>query len=224
MKCEELLALLSEYVDGTVDPALCEEFERHMAGCNPCQVVVDNIRQTVTLYQHGRPYELPSPFRDRLHQALREKWRGRHRSAAGHCEMPLRQASSEEVRRIFASARTVAVVGLSDKPDRDSHRVAAYLQAQGYRIIPVNPNAVTILGERVYARLSDVAEPVDVVDIFRRPDAVPEIVEEAITKGARAVWMQEGIVHNAAADRARAAGLQVVMNRCMLKEHRRLNS
>jgi anti-sigma factor RsiW len=75
MKCEELLAMLNEYVDGTVDPAVCEEFERHMAGCNPCQVVVDNIRKTITLYKEGRPYELPLPFRDKLHATLREKWR-----------------------------------------------------------------------------------------------------------------------------------------------------
>jgi anti-sigma factor RsiW len=78
MKCEELLALLNEYVDGTVDPAVCEEFERHMAGCNPCQVVVDNIRQTITLYQNGQPCELPVPFRERLHEALRKKWREQH--------------------------------------------------------------------------------------------------------------------------------------------------
>jgi len=75
MKCEDLLALLNEYVDGTVDPALCREFEQHMAGCNPCQVVVDNIRQTITLYKQGQPYELPLPFRDRLHETLREKWK-----------------------------------------------------------------------------------------------------------------------------------------------------
>jgi len=75
MKCEEMLALLNEYVDGTVDPALCAEFERHMAGCNPCQVVVDNIRQTIRLYQDGQPYDLPAPFRDRLHSALRERWK-----------------------------------------------------------------------------------------------------------------------------------------------------
>ena len=78
MKCEDLLTLLNEYVDGTVDPAICDEFEKHMAGCNPCQVVVDNIRKTITLYQRGEPYELPSPFRDRLHAALRERWKARH--------------------------------------------------------------------------------------------------------------------------------------------------
>ena len=80
MKCEELLAMLNEYVDGTVDPAICEEFEKHMAGCNPCQVVVDNIRKTITLYKAGQPYELPVKFRERLHDALREKWKEKHQS------------------------------------------------------------------------------------------------------------------------------------------------
>lgn len=78
MKCEELLAMLNEYVDGTVDPSLCAEFERHMAGCNPCQVVVDNIRKTITLYKEGKPYELPIPFQQRLHSVLRERWRQVH--------------------------------------------------------------------------------------------------------------------------------------------------
>lgn len=78
MKCEELLAMLNEYVDGTVDPSICEEFEKHMAGCNPCQVVVDNIRKTITLYKEGKPYELPLPFRNRLHAVLRERWRQVH--------------------------------------------------------------------------------------------------------------------------------------------------
>jgi anti-sigma factor RsiW len=82
MKCEDLLRLLNEYVDGTVDPAVCAEFEKHMAGCNPCQVVVDNIRQTITLYRHGQPYELPRPFRDHLHQALRARWKTCRRPAA----------------------------------------------------------------------------------------------------------------------------------------------
>jgi uncharacterized protein len=138
------------------------------------------------------------------------------------CEMPERNATAEAVRRILETSRTVAVVGLSDKPDRDSHRVAAYLQQHGYRIIPVNPNLATVLGERAYGHLREVAEPVDVVDIFRKPEAVPDIVEEAIGIRARAIWMQEGIAHNAAADRARAAGLEVVMNKCLLKEHRKL--
>lgn len=136
------------------------------------------------------------------------------------CEFPRQNATTEEVRRILASARTVAVVGLSDKPERDSHRVAAYLQQAGYRIIPVNPNLSSVLGEKAYPNLRAIPEPVDVVDIFRKPEAVPEIVEDAIAIGARVVWMQDGIVHNAAADRARQAGLTVVMNKCMMREHR----
>ncbi len=136
------------------------------------------------------------------------------------CEFPRQNATTEEVRRILATARTVAIVGLSDKPERDSHRVAAYLQQAGYRIIPVNPNLTVVLGEKAYPNLRAVPDPVDVVDIFRKPEAVPEIVEDAIAIGARAVWMQDGIVHNAAADRARQAGLVVVMNKCLMREHR----
>jgi len=83
MKCEDLLAMLNDYVDGTVDPSLCEEFEKHMAGCNPCQVVVDNIRQTITLYKEGRPYELPLSFRERLHSALRDRWKATRGGAGG---------------------------------------------------------------------------------------------------------------------------------------------
>lgn len=136
------------------------------------------------------------------------------------CELPLKNATPEEIRQLLASARTIAIVGLSDKPERDSFRVARYLQERGYRIIPVNPNLAEVLGQRAYARLRDVPGPVDIVDIFRKPDAVPEIVEDAIAIGAKAIWMQEGIAHNAAADRARAAGLHVVMSRCIMKEHR----
>src|ERR1700722_648918 len=96
------------------------------------------------------------------------------------CEMPLHNASPEEVRQLLSTARTVAVVGLSDKPDRDSYHVAAYLQQHGYRIIPVNPAVASVLGEKAYGRLEDVPEKIDIVDIFRRPDAVPPIVESAI--------------------------------------------
>jgi predicted CoA-binding protein len=138
------------------------------------------------------------------------------------CEVPRQSASREEIARLLREARTVAVVGLSDKPDRDSYQVAAYLQERGYRIIPVNPAVREVLGEKAYARLQDVPEKIDVVDVFRKSDAVPEIVDAAIAVGAKAVWMQEGVVHNAAAEKARAAGLQVVQNCCMLKEHRAL--
>lgn len=140
------------------------------------------------------------------------------------CDLPSQNATSDEVCDILKTARTIAVVGLSDKPDRDSHHVAAYLQQHGYRIIPVNPNAQEILGERCYPSLREIPVPVELVDIFRRADAVPAIVEEALAIGAKVVWMQDGIVHNAAADRARAAGLKVVMSKCLLREHRRLNS
>jgi uncharacterized protein len=122
---------------------------------------------------------------------------------------------------LLKTANTIAVVGLSSNLTRPSNGVAAYLKRSGYRIIPVNPNETDVLGEKAYARLEDVPDPVDVVDIFRRPEYVPEIVESAIRIGAKAVWMQEGIIHEAAAERARQAGLHVVMDRCILKEHRR---
>jgi predicted CoA-binding protein len=129
-----------------------------------------------------------------------------------------------DYRPIFRDARTIAVVGLSPNPERPSHEVARYLQAAGYRIIPVNPMASEVLGEKSYASLGDVPERVDVVDIFRRSEDVPPIVREAIRIGATVVWMQEGIAHAAAAAEARAAGLAVVMDRCMLKEHQRLQA
>jgi predicted CoA-binding protein len=128
----------------------------------------------------------------------------------------------DEIRDLLRQAHTVAVVGLSDKPDRDSYRVAAYLRQHGYRIIPVNPGVTVVLGERAYPSLRDVPERIDLVDVFRRSDAVPDVVDAAIDVGAKAVWLQEGVVHHAAADKARAAGLVVVMDRCVLKEHARL--
>jgi len=130
----------------------------------------------------------------------------------------------EEIEGILKEGRSVAVVGLSPKPDRPSYGVARYLQAQGYRIIPVNPNTQEILGEKAYPTLLSIPEKVDIVDIFRRPEEVPPVVEEAISIGARVVWMQEGVVHEGAAQRAREAGLKVVMDRCMKKEHQRLHS
>jgi hypothetical protein len=123
---------------------------------------------------------------------------------------------------ILGSARTIAIVGLSAKRFRPSHGVAEYLQRAGYRIIPVNPNITEVLGEKSYPSLDAVPEPVDIVDIFRRSEHVPEIVEAAIRKGAKTIWMQEGVVHEDAAHRAESAGLAVVMDRCILKEHRRL--
>jgi len=128
--------------------------------------------------------------------------------------------STEE--EILNSSRVVAVVGLSPKSERPSYRVASYLKEQGYKIIPVNPGAQEILGEACYPDLSSISGLVDVVDIFRNSDEVPAIVEEAIKIGAKVVWMQLGVINEEAADRARAAGLIVVMDRCMRKEHEKL--
>jgi len=120
---------------------------------------------------------------------------------------------------ILRRFRRVAVVGISDRPERPSHRVATYLQAAGYTIIPVNPRLEEVLGLRCYHRLGDAPRPIEVVDVFRRSELVEPIVDEAIAIGARAIWMQQGIVNEAAARTARAAGLLVVMDRCMLREH-----
>jgi predicted CoA-binding protein len=127
-------------------------------------------------------------------------------------------ADDAPIRTIFADCRSIAVVGLSSNPTRPSHRVAARMQASRYRIIPVNPNETTVLGEQAYPSLRAVPDRVDLVDIFRKAEDVPAIVEEAIAKGAQALWMQEGVVHEAAANRARQAGLLVVMDRCWKKE------
>ncbi|MGA2591946.1 MAG: CoA-binding protein [Bryobacteraceae bacterium] len=123
---------------------------------------------------------------------------------------------------LLRTSRTIAVVGLSSKRFRPSYGVTEYMQRNGFRIIPVNPLETAVLGEKSYPNLDAVPERVDIVDVFRRSEFVPDIVEAAIRIGARAVWMQEGVVHEAAAERARAAGLTVVMDRCILKEHRRM--
>jgi len=123
---------------------------------------------------------------------------------------------------LLRSSRVIAVVGLSSKKVRPSYGVAEYMQAQGYRIIPVNPNESEVLGEKTYRSLEDVPEHIDIVDIFRRSEFVAPIVDSAIRVGANAVWMQEGVVHEEAAKKARDAGLAVVMDRCILKEHMRL--
>ncbi|HJZ46268.1 MAG TPA: CoA-binding protein [Roseiflexaceae bacterium] len=131
--------------------------------------------------------------------------------------------SDNEIREVLQRAQTIAVVGLSDRMDRDSNGVARFLQRNGYRIIPVNPNLRgPVLGERPYASLRDIREHVDIVDIFRRPEYVPQVVEDAIAIGADVVWTQLGIINRAAAERAKQAGLGVVMDRCMAIEHRRL--
>jgi len=128
--------------------------------------------------------------------------------------------STEE--EVLNSSRVIAVVGLSAKPDRPSYRVASYLKESGYKIIPVNPGEEEILGNVCYPDLVSIPEPVDVVDIFRRSEEVPAIVEEAIKIGAKVVWMQEGVINEEAAARAKEVGLVVVMDRCMLKEHQKL--
>mgnify|MGYP001371850779 CR=1 FL=1 len=129
---------------------------------------------------------------------------------------------SVPMRELLRSARVIAVVGLSSKRHRPSYGVSEYMQRMGYRIIPVNPNEKEVLGERAYPSLDEVPEKIDIVNIFRRSEYVPEIVDAAIRVGARAIWMQEGVIHEEAAAKARAAGLTVVMDRCILKEHRRL--
>jgi hypothetical protein len=123
---------------------------------------------------------------------------------------------------IFQRCHTIAVVGLSGKRFRPSYGVAEYMQRAGYRIIPVNPQEAEVLGEKAYPDLESIPEAIDIVDVFRRSEFVPEIVDAAIRKGAKVIWMQEGVVHEDAAHRAMDAGLTVVMDRCILKDHRRL--
>lgn len=134
-------------------------------------------------------------------------------------EMPERRVALDPITEIFKTTRTFAVVGLSSKSFRPSRGVAEYLQSSGYRIVPVNPHETEVLGEKAFARLEDLPFPVETVVIFRRPEHLPGIVQSAIAIGARAVWMQEGVVHHEAAETARKAGLLVVMDLCAMKEH-----
>jgi len=127
---------------------------------------------------------------------------------------------TEQITDLLQQAKTIAVVGLSSSPLRPSYGVAAYLQSQGYRIIPVNPNIRGALGEKAYASLADVPEKIDIVNVFRRAEFVPAVVEQAIALKIPAIWMQEGVVHEEAAARARQAGIFVIMDHCILKEHR----
>lgn len=124
------------------------------------------------------------------------------------------------IKEILESYKNIAVVGLSSQTWRPSYSVSRYMQSAGYRIIPVNPNESEVLGEKAYASLDDVPDPIEIVDIFRRPEFAPDIVEAAIRRKARVIWMQLGVIHEAAAGRARSAGLEVVMDRCILIEHR----
>src|SRR5258706_7435699 len=138
------------------------------------------------------------------------------------CEFPTTNATDAEIAQILKTAKVIAVIGASLKPERPSHWISKYLKEHGYKVIPVNPGHTEILGDKCYKSLSEVPEPVDIVDIFRELGAVPGIVDEAIAKKAKVVWMQEGIVHNAAAEKAKAAGLKVVQNKCIYQEHRNL--
>ena len=127
--------------------------------------------------------------------------------------------SRETIRRILDECRTIAVVGLSSDPSRASNSVSGYMRRQGYRVIPVNPNETSVFGEKSYPDLFAVEEQIDLVDVFRRSDEAGKAVDEAIAVGAKAVWLQEGVIDSAAAQRAEDAGLMVVMDRCWLKEH-----
>jgi predicted CoA-binding protein len=134
--------------------------------------------------------------------------------------MPL--MNDQEIARLLSTARAIAVVGLSGNPDRPSFGVAQYLQSKGYRIIPVNPGIESVLGEKSYASLSQIPEKVDIVDVFRRPEFVPALAQEAIAIRARCLWLQLGVIHEEAARKARDAGLLVVMDRCLAVERLRL--
>jgi uncharacterized protein len=128
-------------------------------------------------------------------------------------------ATQDTIATLLRESKTIAVVGLSSKPERSSYGVAGYLQKHGYRVIPVNPRETEVLGEKSYASLNDIPEHVDIVDVFRRSEFVPEIADQAIKIGARALWLQMGVINEEAAEKARAAGLTVVMNQCIAVDH-----
>ncbi len=139
------------------------------------------------------------------------------------CEIPSINSNPDEIRKVFTGTRTIAVVGLSPDPEKDSHKVAAYLQQQGFKIIPVYPKGETILGEKVYQNLSDIKEKVDMADLFINAGRVPDVADQAIARGdVKTLWLQSGIVNNAAAQKARDAGLTVVQSKCAKVEHRRM--
>ena len=131
--------------------------------------------------------------------------------------MPTTEA--ERITKLLESAKTIAVVGLTDTATRPSYAVSYYMHSQGYRIIPVNPNITEWMGEKAYPSLLDVPDKIDIVDVFRRPAAVPEVVDQAIRIKAPVIWLQEGVVHDEAAEKARQAGIFVVIDKCILKEH-----
>jgi uncharacterized protein len=130
--------------------------------------------------------------------------------------------ADEDIKPLLTAAKTIAVVGLSPKPDRDSYQVAAYLQQHGYRVLPVRPAQAEILGEKAYASLDDIADPVDIIDVFRSPDQILPHAQEALRLKPKVFWMQEGIENREAAALLNAAGIHVVMNRCIKRDHARL--
>ena len=133
----------------------------------------------------------------------------------------MKTTATDEIGELLKRTKTIAVVGLSDSPLRPSYGVSAYMQSHGYKIIPVNPSIKGALGEKAVASLADVEEKIDMVDVFRRPEYVPELVDEAIRLKVPAIWLQEDVIHEEAAEKARKAGIFVVMDKCILKEHRR---
>jgi uncharacterized protein len=137
-----------------------------------------------------------------------------------HCELPRANPAPEAIRALLARARRIAVVGHSDDPSRDSYRVGRFLASKGYEVFAVNPHGRATPDLRFYPDLASVPGPVDIVDIFRRVEFIPAIVDEAIRLGAKAIWMQDGLAHNASAEKARAKGLEVVMSRCMMRDYR----
>ena len=132
--------------------------------------------------------------------------------------------SNETIKKVLEDCKTIAVVGLSSDPGRPSYGVASYMRRRGYKVIPVNPNETEVFGDKAYASLAEVPGKIDLVDIFRRPSEAGKAVDEAIAVGVKAIWLQEGVIDQAAAQRAQDAGLLVVMDRCWLKEHARGNS
>jgi len=133
----------------------------------------------------------------------------------------IKTTATDEIGELLKRTKTIAVVGLSDSPLRPSYGVSAYMQSHGYKIIPVNPSIKGSLGEKAVASLAEIEEKIDMVDVFRRPEYVPELVDEAIRLKVPAIWLQEDVIHEEAAEKARKAGLFVVMDKCILKEHRR---
>jgi len=140
------------------------------------------------------------------------------------CELPDHNPPADEIIEILRKCRTIAVVGISPKESRDSNRVAKYLVDQGYEIIPVNPGQREILGRPCFRTLGDIPFPVDMADLFLNPTRVPPVVDQAIDIGVHAIWMQEGVVHNESAQKAGKAGIRVIMNKCIKKEHMKMTN